>query len=307
MLIRLNKRIFDKPIYHLMIPGMKKLFTIGLFSLCLCLGYRVSAQNDSLIFPQIPGVVSYTYRKFFEKDVASTLDMVKAAGFTDIEFSNLFGKTAVELRALIDERAIKCSSFGVSYDDFVNKTETVAQNAKTLGAQYVRVAGMPHKGALKPEEMQKAIDDFNRVGKILKQQYGLIFVYHNHGFEFEPYKDGTLYDYLVQQTNPKYVSFEMDILWAYFPGQDPAKLLEKYGHRYKLMHLKDLKKGEKGDFSGGTSQDNDVALGTGQIDIPAILKAAKKARVQHYYIEDESNNVLVQVPQSIAYLRSLKE
>jgi sugar phosphate isomerase/epimerase len=290
----------------MMFLEMKKLFTICLFTICLCLGWRVSAQNDSLLFPQMPGVVSYTYRKFFERDVPSTLDMVKAAGFTDIEFSNLFGKTAAELRALIDERGIKCSSFGVSYDDFVNKTETVAQNAKTLGAQYVRVAGMPHKGALTLEEMQKAIDDFNRVGEILKKQYGLNFVYHNHGFEFQPYKDGTLYDYLVMQTNPKYVSFELDILWAYFPGQDPAKLLEKYGRRYKLMHLKDLKKGVKGDFSGGTSQDNDVALGAGQIDIPAILKAAKKARIQHYYIEDESNNVLVQVPQSIAYLRGLK-
>jgi len=275
--------------------------------LCACIADIAPAQSNKLLFPQMPGVVSYSYRKFFEKDVPSTLDMIKASGFTDIEFSNLFGKTAAELREMIDERGIKCSSFGVSYDDFVNKTETVANNAKALGAQYVRVAGIPHKAALTPEEMQKAIDDFNRVGKILKQQYGLTFVYHNHGFEFQPYKGGTLYDYLVQQTNPDYVSFELDILWAFFPGQDPAALLNKYVSRYKLMHLKDLKKGVKGDFSGGTSQDNDVALGTGQIDIPAILKAAKKAGVQHYYIEDESNSVLTQVPQSIGYLRGLKE
>jgi sugar phosphate isomerase/epimerase len=269
--------------------------------------YIVCAQSNKLLFPQKPGVVSYTYRKFFEKDVPSTLDMIKTAGFTDIEFSNLFGKTAAELRAMIDERGIKCSSFGVSYDDLINKTEVVANNAKTLGAQYVRVAGIPHKAALTPEEMQRAIDDFNRVGKMLKEQYGLIFVYHNHGFEFQPYKDGTLYDYLMQQTDPEYVSFELDILWAFFPGQDPAALLNKYGNRYKLMHLKDLKKGVKGDFSGGTSQDNDVALGTGQIDIPVVLKAAKKAGVQHYYIEDESSNVLSQVPQSISYLQGLTE
>ena len=155
--------------------------------------------------------------------------------------------------------------------------------------------------------MQKAIDDFNRVGKILKEQYGLTFVYHNHGFEFQPYKDGTLYDYMMQQTDPQYVSFELDILWAFFPGQDPAQLLAKYGSRYKLMHLKDLKKGVKGDFSGGTPQDNDVALGTGQIDLPSILRAAKKAGIAHYYIEDESSNVLIQVPRSIAYLRALKD
>jgi sugar phosphate isomerase/epimerase len=285
--------------------SFRTVFFQALLFVSLCLGHVNSGFAQKALFPQVPGVVSYTYRKFFEKDVPSTLDTIKKLGFTDIEFSSLFGKTAAELKALIDAGGIKCSSFGVSYDDFVNKTDIVAHNAKTLGASYVRVAGMPHKGALTIDEMQKAIDDFNRVGKILKEQYGLTFVYHNHGFEFEPYKDGTLYDYMMQQTDPKYVSFELDIFWAFFPGQDPAALLAKYGARYKLMHLKDIKKGVTGNFSGGTSQNNDVALGTGQMNIPAILKAAKKAGVQHYYIEDESDNVLTQVPHSLAYLKGL--
>ena len=252
-------------------------------------------------------MVSYTYRKQFEKDVPSTLDKIKSLGITDMEFSNLFGKTARELRTLLDERGLKCSSFGVSYPDLVNKTAEVAQNAKTLGADYVRVAGIPHSKTMTFDEMQKAVNDFNAFGKILKEQYGLTFIYHNHGFEFQPYQNCTLYDYLVNQTNPKYVSLELDILWAFLPGQDPVWLLDKYGKRYKALHLKDLKKGvSRGDLSGGTAQDNDVALGTGQIDIPAVIKAAKKAKVKHYYIEDESTNIEVQVPQSIAYLKSLK-
>lgn len=259
------------------------------------------------LLPQHPGLVSYTYRDYLSKDVAGTLDKIKALGFTDMEFSGLFGKTAAELRTLLDGRGIKCSSFGVSYNDFVNKTKEVAQNAKTLGAQYVRVAGTPHKSALTLEEAQKAVADFNWVGKLLKKQYGLGFIYHEHGFEFQPYQDGTLYDYIVKNTDPRYVSLELDIMWAFFPGQDPAALLSKYGHRYKALHLKDLKKGVKGDLSGGTNQDNDVVLGTGQIDLPAVLKAAKKAGVEHYYIEDESTNVMEQVPLSLVYLKSLKQ
>ncbi len=235
------------------------------------LGTHVFAQSGGQLFPQQPGVVSYTYRNYFEKDVPGTLDMIKAVGFTDIEFSSLFGKTAAELKALLDARGLKCSSFGVNYDDFVNKTAKVAQNAKTLGAQYVRVAGIPHKGDFTFDEAQKAVADFNRIAKILNEQYELGFVYHNHGFEFQPYQDGTLYDYIVKNTDPNYVSFELDILWAFFPGQDPAALLIKYGNRYKTMHLKDLKKGVKGDFSGGTLQDNDVALGTGQIDLARCI------------------------------------
>lgn len=284
----------------------------GLYTLTLCLflllaGNHVQAQRSgSPLFPQIPGVVSYTYRHFFEKDIPSTLDTIEALGMTDIEFSNLFGSTAAALRKMLDERGLFCSSFGVGYDDLVNKTDEVAQNAKTLGASFVRVAGIPHKGILTPDEAKRAIDDFNRAGKILLEQYGLHFIYHNHGFEFVPYANGTLYDLIVTRTDPRYVSFELDILWAFFPGQDPAELLKKYGPRYKTMHLKDLRKGVQGNMSGGGSPENDVALGQEQIDIPAVLKAAATyASIQHYYIEDESNNVLIQVPESLAYLKSL--
>ncbi|MBC8151878.1 MAG: sugar phosphate isomerase/epimerase [Bacteroidetes bacterium] len=275
------------------------------FALAILLSLtRVQAQEPA---SQSPGMVSYTYRNSFQKNVAATLDTIKALGITDMEFSNLFGKTAADLRTLLDERGMKCSSFGVSYGDALTKTAEVGQNAKTLGARFVRVAWVPHQGAFTLEMAKKTVADFNQIGKQLKNEYGIIFCYHNHGYEFEPYENGTLYDYIVQQTDPQYVSFEMDILWTFFPGQDPAALLEKYPSRYKLMHLKDLKKGVVGNLSGGTPVENDVALGTGQLNIPAILKAAKKSGIEHYYIEDESPSYARQVPQTIAYLKSLKQ
>ncbi len=267
-----------------------------------------SAQAQKPLFPQTPGMVSYTYRNSFQKNVAATLDTIKALGIRDMEFSSLFGKTAAELRKLLDERGMKCSSFGVSYPDALTNTVGVGQNAKTLGAQYVRVAWIPHQGPFTLDLAKKTVKEFNQMGKTLKDN-GITFCYHNHGYEFEKYEsrsrpDETLFDYIVQQTNPRYVSFEMDILWTVFPGQDPVALLTKYGKRFQLMHLKDLGKGIVGNLSGGTPVENDVALGTGQIDLPAVLKAARKAGVRHYYIEDESPSIAVQVPQSIAYLKN---
>ena len=287
------------------IPNLIKQTTFS--CLILLFFYSASAQSGKRIFKREPGIVSYTYRNYFSKDLPGTLDIIQKNGIKDIEFSSLFGKSASEIRKELDKRGLYCSSFGVSYDDFVNKTAEVASNAKTLGAKYVRVAGIPHQGTFTLDNAQKAIADFNRAGKILKEQYGLNFIYHNHGFEFEPYQDGTLYDYIVKNTDPKYVNFELDILWAYFPGQDPTALLTKYGKRYKALHLKDLKNGVKGNMSGGTSQDNDVVLGTGQIDIPDVLAAAEKAGVEHYYIEDESSDALTQVPKSIDYLKNFRK
>lgn len=288
-------------------PKLLLLFYYSLF-LLLFLGVKIlHAQSNKVLFPESPGIVSYTYRTNFQKDIAATLNIVKGNGITDIEFSNLFGTSADNMRKLIDSRGIRCSSFGVSYDDLMNKTTEVAQNAKILGAEYVRVAWIPHTGIFTIEKAMQAVEDFNKTGKILKEQYGLTLIYHNHGYEFEPYAAETLYDYIVKNTNPNYVGFELDILWAFFPGQDPAQLLKKYRNRYKALHLKDLKKGVIGNNSGGTSIENDVVLGTGQINLPAVLKAARKAGVQHYYIEDESSNSITQVPESIKYLHNLKK
>ncbi|MBC7745030.1 MAG: DUF1080 domain-containing protein [Flavobacterium sp.] len=253
-----------------------------------------------------PGVVSYTYRNDFAKDVPATLNHIKSLGINTVEFSNLFGKTAQELRDLLDERGMVCTSYGVSYGDLMNKTIEVGNNARTLGASYVRVAWIPHgdKG-FTIEDAKKTVEDFNKAGKILKEEFGLTFCYHNHGYEFAKYGDGTYYDYLMANTNPEYVSFELDLLWAFHPGANPTELLRKYGSRYRLMHAKDLKKGVVGDFSGGTPVNNDVALGTGQINIPEVIKAAKSSGIQYYFIEDESDNVKTQVPISLALLKGL--
>jgi sugar phosphate isomerase/epimerase len=282
----------------------KTLLSIALF--CCISTNLLFAQKGKLLFPQTPGMVSYTYRASFAKDPAATLDTLKSLGITDIEFSNLFGKTAAELRKLMDERGIKCSSFGVSYGDALDKTQEVGNNAKTLGAKFVRVAWVPHQGAFTLAMAEKTVADFNTIGKKLKDEFDLTFCYHNHGYEFEKHEDGTLLDYIIQKTDPKYVSFELDVLWAFFPGGDPAALLLKYPKRYKLMHMKDLRKGIEGNLSGGTPVVNDVALGTGQLDIPAILKAARKSAIEHYYIEDESPSYATQVLQTMAYLKSLK-
>lgn len=281
----------------------------GLQTLAL-IGGLVSGQAfaQKQLFPEVPGMVSYTYRTQFAKDVPGTLDILKNLGITDIEFSSLFKQTPDDLRKMCDARRIKCSSYGVSYEDLLNKTDEVGKTALTLGAKYVRVSSIPHKGAFTVDIAKQAVADFNKYGKLLKDKYGLTFIYHNHGFEYEPYQDGTLYDYLLENTDPNYVSMELDILWAFLPGQDPAQLLAKYGNRYKALHMKDLKKGvERGSLSGTTAKDNDVILGTGQIDIPAVIKAARKAGVKHYYIEDESSSSVTQVPESIKYLKSLKK
>jgi len=282
---------------------MKKLMQIpiGLFSLVSLIVFI-----NRPVFSQTIGMQSYTYRNSFTKDAAATLDTLKLLGIKDIELSYLLMNDPHQIRELMDKRGISCSSYGTSYKELITDPVKVGEIAKNLGAKFVMVASIPHKPPFKIEDAQKAVDDFNKAGKLLKQEFGITFCYHNHGYEFTPYKDGSLFDYIVQKTNPKNVSFELDVLWAYIPGTEPDHLINKYGKRFKLIHLKDFRKGAERDPSGKTSTNNDVALGTGQLDIPSIMRAAKMAGIKHYYIEDESPDYYKQVAQSITYLKSLK-
>lgn len=264
----------------------------------------VTAQKP--LFTSPIGVQTYTFRRSIGNDPAKVLDTIKALGFTEIEGGG--GRIAPEeFKKLCDERGLSIPATGAGYEQLVRAPDSVAMRAKALGSKYVMCAWIPHENnVLTFENAKKAVEDFNKVGKYLKEQ-GLIFCYHAHGYEFQPYEDGTLLDYIFKNTNPDYVSFEMDIFWMQFGGGDPVALLKKYGDRWKLMHLKDMRKDIKKDLTGLTSPENDVAFGTGQIDIPSILKEAKKVGIKHYFIEDESSNITQQLPISIAYLRGLKE
>ncbi len=270
----------------------------------LALLLSVASAVAAPLLDRTPGVVSYTFRNQFKADMPGTFDQVKAFGITDIEMSNLFGQTPARIRELMDARGISCSSYGAPYNDVLKKTDEVAATAKTLGAKYVRVSLPSSKTPFdKAAAIQRAAE-MNAMGKQLREKHGLTFVLHNHGMEFVPEGNGTLYDFLHAQTRPEDVSFELDVLWAYLPGADPVAIFEKYGARIPLMHVKDVRKGLPRIWGHKYDSDNDVTLGTGQLDQAAIFAAAKKAGVKHFYLEDESSHSLTQVPLSIAYLKA---
>ncbi len=257
------------------------------------------------LFTEPLGIAPFTFRRSFPNGIPETLDTIVSMGFTSIEGGG-GDMDPYEYKKLCESKGLTIPSMGTGYNTLVEDPLSVIERAKILGAEYVMCAWLPHeKGNFTLENARKTVEDFNTFGKILADS-GITFCYHAHGYEFQPYEDGTLLDYIIQNTNPEYVSFEMDIFWIQFGGGDPAALLDKYGSRWKLMHVKDLRKGVQKDLTGLTDTDNDVTVGDGELDIPAILKAAKRAGIKHYFIEDESDRIITQIPKSIEYLRSLK-
>lgn len=274
------------------------------FLLAVLLLETVEAQNARLTFPI--GVQAYTFRNHFPTNVVGTLDTIKLFGITELEGNVPKGMTAETFKKLCADRSISIPSTGVGFEDLEKNLDGVIKTAKILGAKFIMCAWIPHKDRFhfSLDEAKNAVSVFNAAGKTLKEN-GLTFCYHDHGYEFQKYRQETLFDYIVQNTNPKYVSFEMDVLWTLHGGADPVTLLKKYKNRWKLMHIKDLKNGIKGDGSGGTPAENDVVLGKGQANFPEIFKVAKQIGIKHYFLEDESNLEMINVPKSIAYLKGV--
>ena len=222
--------------------------------------------------------------------------------------SNWQAPMASRLRNLeeqLDARGLGAISAHFSYEQCRDHIEDVVREAKLFGLEYAGCAWIPHKDPFDEKTCRDAAAVFNRAGEALAK-HGIKFFYHTHGYEFLPYGNGTLFDLLMSETKPEYVRFQMDVYWVVHPGQDPVKLLEKYGKRFELMHVKDMKRGTPGGFTGHSDVTNNVVLGQGVIHWPSIFRAAKKAGVKWYFIEDESPTSVTQIPQSLNYLEKLR-
>ena len=265
------------------------------------------AQKKGEAMLQVPlGIASYTFRNQWKNGVPQPLDIIQQMGFKEFEGGAPQGVSPEDFKKMLSDRGISIPSTGAGFEQLESDPQAVADKAKALGAKYVMVAWIPHKrGEFNKADADRAIKAFNEGGKVLKEN-GLTFKYHVHGYEFHPYGNGTLFDYLVENTDPKYVSLQMDVMWTHFGGGDPVALLKKYGKRWVSLHLKDFRKGAPKDMTGLTGPENDVHLGEGELDFPGILREANKIGIKHMFIEDEGNNELEALPKSIAYLRSLK-
>ena len=252
------------------------------------------------------GLQLYSLREQFKKDVPGTLQQINKWGIKEIEGGGTYGLPLEEYKKMLAENKLTMVSVGADYEMLKTNPQAAVDSAKKFNAKYVVCFWIPHDGNnFDISNTKEAVEVFNNAGKILKEN-GISLCYHPHGFEFRPYEKGTLFDYLVTNTNPEYFNFEMDVFWVKHPGQDPVALLKKYPNRFLLMHLKDRKPGTPGNQNGNADVESNVVLGTGDVGIADIIKQARKIGVKHYFIEDESSRCEAQIPESLKFLKSIK-
>jgi sugar phosphate isomerase/epimerase len=253
------------------------------------------------------GLQLESYKIALWANVPAGLDRARADGFTLVETAGTYKLTAPQFRAQLDAHGLRAVSSHFSYEALRANLPQVIADARALGSTNVVVPGIPHSGVFSAAVARSAAADFNAWGKALAAA-GLRLLYHPHGGEFEPLPEGgTGFDVLMRETDPRVVFFEMDVFWVAYAGQDPARVLAEYPGRWRMFHLKDLRKGAPtGIFTGHAPITDFVAIGTGQIDWPTVLAAGRKAGIEYSFIEDESADPAGNIPPSVRYLESIQ-
>jgi len=244
----------------------------------------------------------YSLREDISKDYDATIKKVGEMGYTSVEaagYNNgkFYGKTPAEFKKDVENAGMTVlsshttrtlSSQELKSKDFSESMkwwdECIAAH-KAAGAKYIVAPSMPVPESLR--DLQSYCEYYNEIGKRCKVN-GLSFGYHNHDFEFRKIEDKTMYDYMIENTDPEYVFFQMDVYWMVMGQKSSVDYFNKYPGRFELLHIKDNKE-----------------LGqSGMVGFDAIFKNTDVAGTKYLIVEVEKYNFTPEesVKKSLDYL-----
>ena len=206
-------------------------------------------------------------------------------GYRNVEPFSFNGLSAEEFKALLRKYDLKAPS---RHGDTNEATwDQHLADAKVLGQKFTGSGGFAAPGIGSYEDTLATAETLNRLGKrSVENGTGKIFG-HNHQGEFRTmYPDPetgemkSAWQIMVENTDPRYVAFQVDVLWAADGGADPVELLRQYPHRIKLLHIKD------GINVADPVNATPVPLGEGEMEFEPILRAAK-GKVRYYVYEQD--------------------
>ena len=206
-------------------------------------------------------------------------------GYRNVEPYSLHGLSAEEFRDLAAEHGLRVPSRHGSTNEAA-WDETLA-DARALHQRYTGSGGFASPGIGSYEDVLATAETLNRLGqRSVRNGTGKIFG-HNHQGEFRTtYTDPTTgetktaWEIMVEHTDPRYVTFQLDVPWAMDGGADVLELLAEHGDRIELLHIKDAV--GIADPANATP----VPVGEGEVDFEPILDAAR-GQVRYYVIEQD--------------------
>jgi len=220
------------------------------------------------------GLQLYTVRTLLEKDFEGTIEKVAALGYEEVEFHAFFGRTAEQVRSVLDDAGLRAPARHVGLPNLRTGIDKVLDESAALGCDWI-VCSYIDASERTLDGYRRAADDLNIAGAVCREA-GRSFAYHNHDFEFAPIGDVVPYDLLLERCDNDLVAMELDLFWITKGGANPMEYFNQYPGRFTLCHVKDM------------AVDGSMAeVGSGIIDFGSIFAAADQAGLAHYFVEHD--------------------
>lgn len=242
------------------------------------LGELAAAEKNNKLKKM--GLQLYSLREAMGRDVPGTLKVVADMGWATLETASyndgkVYGLAPAVFRAMAEDLGMKVtgSHLGKNLEKgneaaIMDWWKTALDTQVAVGCKYAVMPSFPIGKTL--DDIRLYCDYFNDIGALANQR-GLMFGFHNHDKEFNSIDGQVIYDFMLANTDPKKVMFELDVYWCVRGGKDPVAYINKYGKRIPLLHIKD-----------------EMAIGqSGMMDFESIFNAAYKNGMKEFYVEVE--------------------
>lgn len=284
---------------------MRFIVLAGLFLAAGCATIQPTRPIDSPVAIQL-----YSFHEQLETDPEATLAKIRQLGFRYVESYPLPGRTVPEVAAMLKRNGLQAIAAHVTANDVRDNLQRVITDAEALGTDtlaipWARVGPGPDLG-MSAAQVDALARIYNDACPVLRE-HRIKLMLHVHGMEWYPNEGGTPFDRLLAKVPADCMAIELDIFWAEKAGQDSAAIIDRLKGRVTHLHVKDMRTDTKvPDHSGNGPQSENVTLGTGRINLPAVLAAARRNGVKWYILENETGQPDATVPTDVAYLRQAR-
>jgi sugar phosphate isomerase/epimerase len=235
-----------------------------------------------------------------ELDMPGTFEVLADAGVAEIELGGDYdNRTPAQVRALAESYGLRVAGNHFGPRQIIRNTwYDPAERAKIFAEAHalgLEMVGTGHSyDAPRTVDGYKAMAQaFNEWGADARRNGFKGFYFHNHDVEFTLVNGRPLYDILLEETDPRYVKFELDLGWIEVSGQSAYEYLKRYGDRFWSFHVKDIQWVAQSVRSAAVGTANAgkpfvfANIGKGVLDWPKIFSALKRPGDYHYFIEHD--------------------
>lgn len=243
----------------------------------------------------------YTVRDYLKTpaDVAVSLKKIRQIGYEAVQVSGMGPIDEAELNRILAGEGLICCATHEDGNKILNETEVIIERLQKLNCRYT---AYPWPAGVDFSTLQNVLDltaKLDAAGKKMRKA-GQVLTYHNHGIELMHVDGKPALDWIYEKSNKKNLQGEIDTFWIQNGGADPVAWCKKLKNRLPLIHLKD--------YTVMEHKPSFAAVGQGNLNMPAIVKAAEKAGCEWFIVEqddcygrDPFDNLAI----SYAYLKGL--